>query len=67
MGLPVTDATEHMINSIKAMQAEVFGNCVIAKNLWPPHLLDLTYPDCSIWVYLKQNVYKNTSRTLKNS
>lgn len=56
MGLLVTDATEHVTNSIKA---DFFGTHVTSKNLWPPPLLDLMCPHCYIWVYLKQFIQEH--------
>jgi hypothetical protein len=54
-----SDTTEHVTNSNKAMQADFFDNYVTSKNLWTPPLLDLTCPDCYIWVYLKQFIQEH--------
>ena len=54
-----SNPTEHVTNAIKATLADFFGNHVTSKNLWPPPLLDLTCPDCYMWVYLKQFIQEH--------
>jgi hypothetical protein len=49
--------TAHTANNSMKLLNEIFGECVICRNLWPPHLPDLTPPDFHLWGAAKSAVY----------
>ena len=38
---------------------EIFRECVIPRNLWPPRLLDRTPPDFYLWGAAKSAMYRD--------
>jgi len=44
---------------------EFFGENLISKGLWPSRSPYLTSPDFFLWSYLKDTVYRNNPRDLK--
>jgi hypothetical protein len=50
-------------NSMKLLN-EIFGECVIFRNLWPPRSPDLTPPDFYLWGAAKSAVYRDRSSML---
>jgi len=42
---------------------DVFGDCLISKNVWPRCLPDLTTPDFFLSCHLKERAYKDNSCT----
>jgi hypothetical protein len=43
---------------------EIFRECVISINVWPPHSPDLTPPDFYLWGAAKSAVYHDCPHTL---
>jgi hypothetical protein len=43
---------------------EIFGECVVSRNLWPPCSPDLTPPDFYLWGAAKSAVYCDHPRML---
>jgi hypothetical protein len=56
-------ATSHTANSTMQMLSEFFGGCIISRNFWPPRSPDLSPSDLYLWVFLKENMYKNNAHT----
>jgi len=56
-------ATSHTSHASMAEIQSFFGDRIISKGLWPPHLPDLTPPDYFLCGYLKGRVYQNKPRT----
>jgi hypothetical protein len=50
-------------NSMKILN-EIFGECVISRNLRPPRSPDLAPPDFYLWGAAKSAVYRDRPRTL---
>lgn len=44
---------------------EFFENSVICKNKWPSRSPDLSLADFFLWVFLKNNIYRNKPRTTR--
>jgi hypothetical protein len=49
--------TAHPANNSMKLLNEIFGECVICRNLWPPRSPDLNPPDFYLWRAAKSAVY----------
>jgi hypothetical protein len=58
-------STAHTAASIMEILHEFFGKKVISKVVWPPRSPDLTSSDFFWFSYLKDTVYPNNHRDLK--
>jgi hypothetical protein len=57
-------ATVHTANNSMKFLNEIFREHVISRNLWPPHLPDITPPDFYLWRAAKSAVYRDCPCTL---
>jgi hypothetical protein len=53
-----------MAHPILEALAEIFGDRVISRGLWPPCSLELTSFDSHLWGNLKEKMYKTNPHTL---
>jgi len=51
-------------NKMVLLLNEIFRECVISRNLWPPRLPDLTPPDFYLWGAAKSAVYRDCPHKL---
>jgi hypothetical protein len=59
-------ATINTANATTALLQELFGERIVGRGTWPPRFPDLTPPDFVLWGFLKERVYSNYPRSLKN-
>jgi hypothetical protein len=57
-------ATAHTANNSMKLLNEIFGECVISRNLWPSRSPDLTPADFYLWGAAKSAVYRDRPRTI---
>jgi hypothetical protein len=57
-------ATAHTASSSLQFLADIFGNRIISRGIWPAPSPDLTPPDYYLWGALKGKVYENSPNTV---
>jgi hypothetical protein len=59
----IDGATAQTANNSMTLLNEIFGECVISRNLWPLRFPVLTPPDFSLWGAAKPAVYRDRPHT----
>jgi len=56
-------ATSHTVNETMNVLWDIFGDCLISKNMWPRCSPDLTTPNFFLSCHLKERAYKDNCCT----